>query len=103
MTLDTRRQTRTPAALALGLGLLLSACGGSEPAPEPAEDDQGPQLRQGYFHTEEEARAELARQAGTYATLDEVERARRADPRGHPGRRWGEPAAGKDTAPPHQP
>ncbi|MDP6607430.1 MAG: acetylxylan esterase [Dehalococcoidia bacterium] len=63
---------RAPIGPVLCLASLISACGGAEPPPDPAiEEEPAPVLRQDYFHAEDEARAELARYADSYATLDE--------------------------------
>ncbi|HJO38452.1 MAG: acetylxylan esterase [Vicinamibacterales bacterium] len=71
MALERRSGTGAGIARALCLAALLSACGQPEPAPAPAGDTPAHELRQGYFFTENEARAELARYTDSYATLGE--------------------------------
>ena len=72
---------RASVTLTLCWAALLWSCGRpGEAPPDTAVEERAPavqvarepepQLRQGYVHTEEAARAELARYAQTYATLD---------------------------------
>ncbi len=79
---ETNTIRRASVTLTLCLAALLWSCGQPDEAPPdtaveehaPAVQvsrESEPQLRQGYVHTEEAERAELARYAQTYATLDE--------------------------------